>query len=128
MKLKLSKKKMFLCCSYNHHQRFISNLLTDIGKDLDLLSTNYDNTPLLDDYNAELENNFLKEFCHLYEMKSLTRVPTCCENLAYPACIDQMLTNSNWSFQNYCTTKAGLSDFCKMILTLLKIYFQKKEA
>ena len=124
MELKLSKKKIFLCCSYNHHQRFISNLLIDIGKNLDLLSTNYDNILLLVDYNAELENNFLKEFCHLYGMERLTRVPTCCENLVYPTCIDQMLTNSNWSFQNSCTIKAGLSDFCKMILTLLKIYFQ----
>ena len=39
-----------------------------------------------------------------------------------------MLTNSNRSFQNSCTIETGLSDFHKMIVTVLKIYFQKREA
>ena len=106
--LKLRKKKWFLCCSYNPHRRFISNDLIDIG--LDLLSTDYDNILLLGDFNVEFENNFLKEFCDLYEMKSLIRVPTCYKNPANPTCIDLMLTNSNRSFQNSCTIETGLSD------------------
>ena len=47
----------------------------------------YDNVLLLGDFNAEVENNFLKEFCDLYGMKSLIRVPTCYENPANPTCI-----------------------------------------
>ena len=43
IELKLRKKKWLLCCSYNPHRRFISNHLINIGKNLDLLSTNYDN-------------------------------------------------------------------------------------
>ena len=43
IELKLRKKKWLLCCSYNPHGRFISNHLINIGKNLDLLSTNYDN-------------------------------------------------------------------------------------
>ena len=39
-----------------------------------------------------------------------------------------MLTNSNRSFQNSCKIETGLSDFRKMIVTVLKIYFQKTEA
>ena len=68
--LKLRKKKWLLCCSYNPHRIFISNHLIDIGKNIDLLSTNYDNTLLLGDLNTEVENNFLKEFCNLCGMKS----------------------------------------------------------
>ena len=128
IELKLRKKKWLLCCSYNPHRRFISNHLIDIGRNLDLLSTNYDNILLLGDFNAEVENNFLKEFCDLYGMKSLIRIPTCYKNPANPACIDLMLTNSNRSFQNSCTIETGLSDFHKMIVTVLKIYFQKREA
>ena len=48
---------------------------------------NYDNVLLLGDFNAEVENNFLKEFCNLYGMKSLIRVPTCYGNPANPTCI-----------------------------------------
>ena len=128
IELKLRKNKWLLCCSYNPHRRFISNHLIDIGRNLDLLSTNYDNILLLGDFNAEVENNFLKEFCDLYGMKSLIRIPTCYKNPANPACIDLMLTNSNRSFQNSCTIETGLSDFHKMIVTVLKIYFQKREA
>ena len=87
----------------------------------------YDNVLLLGDFNAEVENNFLKEFCDLYGMKSLIRIPTCYKNPANPTCIDLMLTNSNRSFVNSCTNETGLSDFHKMIVTVLKIYFRKRE-
>ena len=113
IELKLRQKKWLLCCSYNPHRKFISNHLNDIGRNLDLLSTNYDNILLL--------------FCDLYGTKSLIRIPTCYKNLAIPTCIDQMLTNSNRSFQSSCTIETGLSDFHKMIATVLKIYFQKRE-
>ena len=120
-----------MCCSYKPRQRFISNHLIDIGRNLDLLSTSYDNILLLDDFNAEVENNFLKEFCDLYGMKSLIRIPTCYKNSANPTCIDLMVTNSdgsNQSFQNSCTIETGLSDFHEVIVTIFKIYFQKREA
>ena len=61
-------------------------------------------------------------------MQSLIRNPTCYKNPANPTCIDLMLTNSNWSFQNSCTIETGLSDFHKIIVTVLKIYLQKREA
>ena len=126
--LKLREKKWMLRCSYNPHGRFISNHLIDIEKNLDLLSTNYDKILRLGDFEAEVENNFLKEFCDLYGMKSWIRVPTCYKHPANPTCIDLMLTNSNRSFQNSCTIETGLSDFHKMRVTVLKIYFQTREA
>ena len=96
-------------------------------RNLDLLSTNYDDILLLRDFNAEVEKNFLKEFCDLYGLKSLIRIPTCYENPVNSTCIDMMLTNSNRSFLNSFTIETGLSDFHKMIVTVLKIYFQKRE-
>ena len=106
----------------------IFNHLIDIGKNLDLLSTNYDNILQLGDFNAEVENNFLKEFCDLYGMKNLIRIPTCYKNPANPASNDLMLTNFNRSFPNSCAIETGLSDFDKIIVTVSKIYFQKREA
>ena len=114
------RKKWLLCCSYNRHRRFISNQLMGFGKNLDLLLTNYD-VLLFSDFNAEVENNFLYEFFDSYGVNSLTRVPTCYKNPANQRYTDLMLTNSNRSFQNSCTIEIGLSDFHKMIVTLLKI-------
>ena len=128
IELRLRKKKWLLCCSYNSHRRFTSNHLNDIGKNLDSLSTNYDNILPSGGFNAEIENSFLKEFCNTFGMKSLIKVPTCYKNLANPTCIDLMLTSSNRSFQNSYTMETGLLDFHKMIVTVLKIYFQKREA
>ena len=59
-------------------------------------------------------------------MKSLIRVPTYYKNPANTTCIDLILKNSNRSFENSCTIKTGLSDFHKMIVTVLKIYFPEK--
>ena len=77
------------------------------------LSTNYDNILLLGDFNAEVENNFLKELSDLYGLKSLIKIPICYKNPANPTCILLMLTNSNRNFQNFCTVETGLSDFHK---------------
>ena len=39
--------------------------------------------------------------------------------------IDLILTNSPYSFQNSCVMETGLSDFHKMIVSVMKTYFQK---
>ena len=58
----------------------------------------------------------------------MIRVPTCYKNPANSTGIDLMLTNSNRCFQNSSTIETGLSDFHKMIVTVLKTCFQKREA
>ena len=63
----------------------------------------------------------------MYKLKKLIKVLTCFKNPERPTSIDEMLTNSNRSFQNSCAIEMGLSDFHKMIVTILKTYFQKKE-
>ena len=60
-------------------------------------------------------------------LKNLIKVLTCFKNSERPTSIDVILTNSYRSFQNSCAIETGLSDFHKMIATILKIYFQKKE-
>ena len=105
----------------------ISEHLSIIGKDLDLLSANYDKIFLMGDFNAEPHDHFLMDFCDVYNLKNLIKVPTRFKNPERPTSIDVMLTNSYRSFQNSCAIETGLSDFYKMIVTILKTYFQKKE-
>ena len=38
-----------------------------------------------------------------------------------------MLTNSYRSFQNSCAIETGLSDFHRMVVTVMKAYFQKQK-
>ena len=39
--------------------------------------------------------------------------------------IDLILTNSHYSFKNSCVMETGLSDFHKMIVSVMKTSFQK---
>ena len=127
IELNLKSKKWLISCSYNPHRNFILHHLNSIGKNLDLLSGNYENIFRMGDFNADMENVSLKHFCDLYNLKNLIKVPTCFKNPENPKCIDLMLTSSYRSFQNSCAIETGLSDFHKMIVTVMKAYFQKQK-
>ena len=76
--------------------------------------------------NVEGRNRFLKEFCYPYNLKNLIKVPTCFKNLDFSASIYVMLTTKYKSFHNSCATENRFLDFDKMIVTIMKLHFQKK--
>ena len=127
IELNLRKKKWLLCCTYNPSRSFISDHLSTIGNNIDLLLANYENFFLMGDLNVEGHNGFLKEFCDLYNLKNLIKVPTCFKNPDFLTSIDVMLTTSYRGFYNSCAIETGLSDFHKMIVTVMKSRLQKKE-
>ena len=63
------KKKWLLYCTYYPNRSFISDHLSTIGNNIDLLLANYENFFLMGDLNVEGHNGFLKEFCDLYNLK-----------------------------------------------------------
>ena len=52
------RKKKWLLCFYNH--------LKEIGNNLDLLSSKYDNYLLMGDFNAEPNKPAISDFCEIY--------------------------------------------------------------
>ena len=76
------------------------------------------------DFTCDMDNVDLKDFSNLYNLKSLTKVPTCFKNAANPTCTDRMLRNLYRSFQNSSVIDRGLSNFYNMTL---KIHFQKQK-
>ena len=66
-----------------------------------------------------------KVFCSSYGLHSLIKHPTCYQNPENPSCIDLILTNKVKSFQSTCVMETGLSDFRRMIISVLKIRFRK---
>ena len=67
----------------------------------------------------------METFCESYGLKNLIKLPTCHNDLPNPSCIDLTLTNSSLSFQSLGVVETGLSDFHKMIVTVIKTTFQK---
>ena len=97
-----------------------------ISKALDDLNKKYDNFILLGDFNNEPEEN---TFLNTYHLKNIVKQKICFKNPDRPSCIDLILTKSYRSFQvpyRTCTVETGLSDFYKLVVTVLKLYFPKQ--
>ena len=60
--------------------------------------------------------NFLLNF----DLASLVKDPTCFKNPTNPSCIDLFLANRKGYFKNTIVTETSISDFHKMIITIMK--------
>ena len=74
-----------------------------------------------------MEDTSVKNYCISYNLTSMINKPTCYKNPDRPFCIDLILTNCPRSFQNSCVTETGLSDFHKMVVTVMKTIYRKVE-
>ena len=126
VEINLRKKRWLLCCSYNPHKNSISTHIDFLRRELDLHSSNYENFILLGDFNSEMTDKNLKDFCNLYLLKNLIKKPRCFKNPENPKTIDLILTNRPRSFCNSDTLETGLSDFHKLTVTVLKMFFKKQ--
>ena len=72
------------------------------------------------DFNTEVTQTSMKAFCDSYELKNLIKDATCYKNSGKPPCIDLILTYNPNSFQNSGVIQTGLSDFHKMMVTIMK--------
>ena len=53
--------------------------------------------------------------------------PTCIKNPEKPSCIDLILTNHPRCFQNSCPIETGLSNFHKLVVTVMKTTYKKSQ-
>ena len=75
-----------------------------------------------------MEESSIKIFFSNYNLTSIINRPTWYKNPDKPTCIDLILTNCPESFQNFCVTETGLSDFHKMAVTVMKTSYRKIES
>ena len=101
--------------------------LKEIDKKLDLLLSKFDNFMLIGDLNAEPTKAAVSDFCKIYNLKHLIKDKTCFKNPTKPTCIDLIVTNRSTCFQETVVFKTGLSDFHKMSVTVIKMYYAKQK-
>lgn len=126
IEINLKKAKWLLLCSYNPHKKMIQDHVNAISRQYDSLSEKYENFLLLGDLNSEVSEDSMQDFCDVYNLKSLVKVPTCFKNPENPSCIDLILTNKPRCFQNTTVIESGLSDFHKFTVTVMKTHFPKQ--
>ena len=125
VEINLRKRKWLVCCSYNPHRDNIKNHLQVISANLDLYSSKYEHIIVMGDFNVDIGDKFMGDFCEPYNLSSLIKESACYKNPENPSCIDLILTNSPRSFQCSSTIETGLSDFHKMVVTVFKTTFQR---
>lgn len=125
VELNIANTKWLLSCNYNPHKAQIASHLNELRMSLEKHSKRFDNKILLGDFNCEFSESVMIDFCHLFDLKSLIKEPTCFKNPERPSNIDLILTNKNKEFLHSCTIETGLSDFHKMTVTCLKKSYKK---
>ena len=125
IEINLRKSKWLLFGSYHPPSQSDQYYFDCVGRALDIYNTTYENVLLIGDFNAEENEPCLNEFISDYGLKNLVKEKTCFKSIENPSCIDLFLTNHSNSFQSTTTIASGLSDFHKLVVTVLKTTFSK---
>ena len=123
--INLRSQKWLISGSYNPNVSHIQIHTVNLSKNLDFYSSKYENFIVIGDFNAEITNNYLEEFCASCSLKNLIKEPTCFKNIDNPRLINHILTNHPKSFHSSSVYETGLSDFHKLTLTVLKTFHVK---
>ena len=117
--------KWLILGTYRLPNQPINYFFENVGEALDIYRQIYDKFLLCGDFNSEHTELSILESLSKYDSKNVAMEKTYSENSENPRCIDLFLTNSVQSFQNTSVFVNGISDFHKMILTILKTSFPK---
>ena len=130
VEVNLRKSKLLFFGSYrSDHPEFgvsTNDYFNQISLALDKYSS-YDKFLLAGDFNTEETSEFLEDFLFEHHAKNLVKEATCFKSIDNPSCIDLFITNSPLSFQNTTTVTTGLSDFHKLVVTVMKTSFPKSK-
>ena len=126
IELVINKSKWFQIGGYNPHKDNTSYFLRNISKMVDANIRKYEIFLLIGDFNADIKDHAMSEFCEMYNLKNLINEPTCYKNPNNLSSIDVILTNRKRSLEISMAMETGLSDHHKMIITVLKSNYKKR--
>ncbi len=130
IEINLRKTKFLLFGTYHstHEEYGLSDedYFQQISLALDVYS-NYDKFLLAGDFNSEEEEYILQKFLYEHNAINLVKEKTCFKNINNPSSIDLFITNCHRSFQSTSAISTGLSDFHKMVVTVMKTTIPKAE-
>ena len=123
--INLRKKKWTFFSIYRPPTQSQSYFFDQLSTTIDHFSDKYENFVIVGDFNASETEQEIGDFMDLFAFKNLVQEPTCFKS-SNPGCIDLILTNRGRNFQQTTAIETGLSDFHKMVVTVLKAYLISK--
>ena len=127
IEVNLRKTKFLFLAIYHPPSQSKKYFLECLTKILDKYSHLYEKILTAGDFNIQESEPDLNEFLSEHDLKCIVKDPTCFKNVLNPSCIDLLITNFPNSFQGTTTLTTGLSDYHKMVLTVLKNKFIKQK-
>ena len=94
--------------------------MNELGKALDIYLHKCDHILLIGDFNLEVSERSIHDFCNDYNLESLSNTPACFKNPENPSCIDLLLTNSKNDFDETVVLESFPFDFHKLAMSVLK--------
>lgn len=82
---------------------------------------------LIGDLNAEPPEKAVSDFCEICNLRNLIKDKTCFKYPSKPNYIDLIVTNTPKCFEDTMVVETGFSDFHKMSITVMKMYYNKQK-
>ena len=80
IEINLKKQRWLLFGGYNPNKSSINEYLFELSTQLDTLLSYYENFIIMGNFNSELTETNMAEFCDTYDLTNLIREPTCYKN------------------------------------------------
>ena len=125
IEINLRETKWLIFGSYHPPSQSDQYYFDNVGQALDTYNSTYEKSLFAGDFNAEEREACLMDFMYHYDLKNLVKEKTCFKSIANPSCIDLLLTNHPKCFHHSKAISCGISDFHKMIVTILNTTFCK---
>ena len=127
IEINLGKEKLLIIGLYKPPNLKDDEFLSNLSDALNTFSISYNHITLIGDFNMTPENKSLTYFNNSSNFQHLISEPTCFKSIK-PSQIDHILTNHKKSFMKSSAMETGISDFHKMIFTIIKYTFTKGKA
>ena len=127
IEINLRKTIFLLLAAYHPPSQCDEYFFDNVSKVLDKYAHSHEKVLLAGDLNTQENESCINNFITKHDLKNIVKEPTCFKNTENPICIDLFITNVPNSFSVTKTITTGLSDFHKMVLTVLKNKFIKQK-
>ena len=124
VELILRKNKLLVFTIYRPDRIKVDLFFETLSNAIHFYEVDYNNIIVVGDFNLEPTDPKMAQFLELNDMSNVIKAKTCFKT-SKGRCIDLILTNSKSAIKNTGTVVTGLSDFHRLIYTMLKIKYEK---